>query len=428
MCAVENVEGLVSGPDEHPLRSALFVTGLWGRDGGVAAHVKESAAALAGHGVNVHVLAAKIATDDRADGVTVHHRPELLNTRARVEQRLGDICALDPEIAHIHQVDDHALVTCLRARAPVVISAHGFPGCTSGVYYFAPGQECARAHGPGCIPNLALRGCAHTRYPRTLPAKYMGVTRGLAMFREADLAVCYSSAVDRHLAANGLAHRAVIPYFPTMTPRVGSGYETRRRVVFAGRLVLPKGVDVLVRAVARVDADLVICGEGRREPKLRALARRVGVEERVRFKGWMGPEQLAQELADASVLAVPSLWPEPFGIVGIEAFSAGRPAVASATGGIVDWLKDEVCGIAVAPGDVDALAFALGRLLDDPQLQQTMGLAGRELVAERFSAQRHVDTLLAAYRRARGRWQEGSGRAQARQAARGPAPLTRAWR
>ncbi len=392
------MQGPASGPDAHPPRSVLLVTPLWGRDGGVAAHVKESAAALARDGVEVHVLAARINGGEQADGVRLHHRPTLLDTHIPVEERLGDISSVDAEIVHIHQVDDRAIVTGLRARAPVVISAHGFPGCTSGVYYFSPGRECTRAHGPGCIPNLALRGCAHTRYPRTLPAKYLGVTRGLAMYREADLVVSYSSAVNRHLAANGLDRRAVIPYFPTTTPREGSGYDTRRRVVFAGRLVLPKGVDVLIRAVARVDADLVICGTGRREPKLRALAARVGIAERVHFKGWMGPEQLAQELADASVLAVPSLWPEPFGIVGIEAFSAGRPAVGSATGGIVDWLKDGVCGIAVAPGDVNALARALERLLGDPQLQRTMGLAGRELVAERFSAQRHVATLLAAYR------------------------------
>jgi glycosyltransferase involved in cell wall biosynthesis len=415
--AVQSIPGPASGPDAHPPRSVLFATALWGRDGGVAAHVKESAAALARSGVEVHVLAARITTDEQADGVTLHHRPALLDTRARVDERLGDISTLAAQIAHIHQVDDRAIVTGLRTSAPVVISAHGFPGCTSGVYYFSPGQECTRAHGPGCVPNLLVRGCAHTRYPRTLPAKYVGVTRGLAMYREADLVVSYSSAVDRHLAANRLDHRAVVPYFPTMTPCEGSGYDRRRRVVFAGRLVAPKGVDVLIRAVARVDGDLVICGTGRRETKLRALAARMGIAERVQFKGWMGPEGLARELADASVLAVPSLWPEPFGIVGIEAFSAGRPAVASATGGIPDWLKDGVCGITVAPADVDALAVALGRLLDDPQLQHTMGLAGRDLVAERFSAQRHVDTLLAAYRHARGRWQERSGRAQAQQAA-----------
>jgi len=411
----EQSEGQASGTEEGAPSSVLLVTPLWGRDGGVAAHVKESAGALASRGFDVHVLAARVRSSEQTAGVTVHHRPELLDTHASLEMRLGEAARLTPDVAHIHQVDDLALVAAIRVKAPLVISAHGYPGCTSGVYYFAPGRECTRAHGPGCIPNLIARGCAHTRYPRTLPSKYRGVTRGLAVFRHGDLVISYSNAVDRHLAANGLERRAVVPYFPTMTPRDGSTQAARRRVVFAGRLERPKGVDILIRAAAEVDAEFVICGDGRREPKLRALARQLGVESRVHFKGWMDADQLAQEFANASVVAVPSLWPEPFGIVGIEALAAGRPAVGSATGGIVDWLVDGVCGIAVAPGDMSALAGALNELLDDPQLQETMGRAGRDLVNAQFSPERHVATLLQAYRTARARWRSGLG--EARQAA-----------
>jgi glycosyltransferase involved in cell wall biosynthesis len=207
----------------------------------------------------------------------------------------------------------------------------------------------------------------------------------------------------------------VIPYFPTMTPREGSGHATRRRVVFAGRLVDSKGIDVLIEAAARVDAEFVICGDGRRKEKLRALARRLGVESRIHFRGWMDAEQLAEEFANASVVVVPSLWPEPFGIVGIEALAAGRPAVGSATGGIPDWLHDGVCGRTVAPGDAAGLALALEQLLDDPELQRTMGLAGRKLVAARFSPERHIATLLEAYRTARSSWRSQSG--ETRQAA-----------
>jgi len=402
--------------DERAPASVLLVTPLWGRDGGVAAHVEQSAAALAREGLEVNVLAARVSsTSGQPPGVKVHRRPELLDARAPVASRLGEAVAANCELAHVHQVDDLAIVEALRARAPVVISAHGFPGCTSGVYYFSPGHECSRAHGPGCIPNLLLKGCAHTRYPRTLPAKYMNVTRGLHVLRRADLVVSYSSAVDRHLAANGLARRAVIPYFPTTAVHRGSGHETRRRVVFAGRLVRPKGIDVLIEAAAEVDAEFVICGDGRREAKLRALARRLGVERRVRFAGWMDAEQLAEEFANASLVVVPSLWPEPFGIVGIEALAAGRPAVGSATGGIVDWLKDGVCGTTVPPGDARALARALAELLDDPERQRAMGAAGRELVARRFSAESHVASVLQAYRSALARWR--SQRGQARQAA-----------
>jgi glycosyltransferase involved in cell wall biosynthesis len=407
---MSTVENLERGPAGAGTPSAvLLVTPLWGRDGGVAAHVKESAAALARHGVDVHVLAARVSASEEAAGVNVHHRPQLLDTHRSPETRLGETVTLATDVTHIHQVDDLAIVNALQERAPVVISAHAFPGCTSGVYYFAPGHECTRAHGPGCIPNLLAKGCAHTRYPRTLPSKYRNVTRGLAALRRADLLVSYSSAVDRHLGANGLARRAVIPYFPTMIPGEGAGHATRRRVVFAGRLVRSKGVDVLIRAAAELDAELVICGDGRREQKLRALARSIGVESRIHFKGWMDAEQLAEEFADASVVVVPSLWPEPFGIVGIEAMAAGRPTVGSATGGIVDWLRDGVNGVAVAPGDVGALARALAELLDDPELQRTMGLAGRELVATHFSSERHVATLLEAYRTAGSTWRAAPG-------------------
>jgi glycosyltransferase involved in cell wall biosynthesis len=149
--------------------------------------------------------------------------------------------------------------------------------------------------------------------------------------------------VDRHLSANGVTRREVIPLFTTMVPRTGSGHAARRRVVFAGRIVAPKGVDVLIRAARTVDAEFVICGDGWRLDAMRKLAQRLGVLERVRFKGWLGADELAQELADASVVAIPSVWPEPFGLVGIEALAAGRPVVASSTGGITDWRQRTAC-------------------------------------------------------------------------------------
>ncbi len=393
--------------------SVLFVTPLWGRDGGVAAHVKKSAGALARHGVDVHVLAARLKSSEHVPGVNVHHRPDLLNTRASTERRLGELLPAWPEVTHLHQLDDPAIVEFVRVKAPVVISAHGYPGCTSGVYYFEPGHECARAHGPGCIPNLMARGCAHTRHPKTLPSKYREVSRGLAVLRRADLVVSYSRAVDRHLAANGLPRRAIVPYFPTLAPKTGSGHATRRRVVFAGRLVPSKGADVLIRATAEVNTELVICGDGRQKDELRTLARRLGVESRIHFKGWVSAEELADELANASVVAMPSVWPEPFGIVGIEALAAGRPAIASATGGIVDWLEGGVCGLLVAPGNAVALARALDELLDDPDKQRAMGAAGRDVVAARFSPERHVATLMEAYKTARSTWQSERGDAGA---------------
>src|SRR4029077_7574169 len=144
-------------------RSVLLVTPRWVRDGGVGAHIESSAAALARNGFSVHVLAARLESEERIEGVTVYHSPERYKAGASMDTRFGEAVAASPAVIHLNQLDDPEVVEVLQRSAPVVISAHGFLACTSGVHYFRPGQECERAHGVGCVPNL-LR-CAHTRDP-----------------------------------------------------------------------------------------------------------------------------------------------------------------------------------------------------------------------------------------------------------------------
>ncbi len=387
--------------------SVLIVTPLWTRDGGVATHVEASAAALVRAGVDVHVLVTRNEREQPLPGVTVHCAP-LFKRELTVEERIGDALQRDYSVIHTHHFDDPLVTAHLQRHAPLLSSVHSYAMCTSTLHYFRPGQECDRAHGPGCVPNLLVRGCAHTRDPRWLPQSYKRADFQRESLRNADLAISYSSTIDRHLAVNGVARRTIVPLFSTIPVTPGSGHEHRRRVVFAGRLVRPKGADVLIRAAREVDAELVICGEGRRLPALRRLAERLGVAQRVSFTGWLGPEQLAREIAEASVVAIPSLWPEPFGLVGIEAFAAGRPVVASATGGIEDWLEHGHSGLCVKPDDVGALSRALAELLSDPERQRTMGAAGRATVEQRFTEHHHVAALLDAYATARDTWQRRS--------------------
>ena len=382
----------------------LMVTPRWSRDGGVATHAMASAEALVRRGIVVRVLAARAESEEPVAGVRVTLSPRLLDRALTPALRVADALRERPGVVHLHQFEDPDVLEHLRRVAPVLVSVHGYSGCTSGVHHFAPGEECRRAHGPGCVPNLAARGCAHTRDPRWIPAAYRRTSRSVRALRAADLALSYSSVIDRHLASNGVARRMEIPLFSTVAARSGSGHEQRRRVLFVGRIVASKGVDVLIRAARTVDAEFVICGDGWQLEAMRRLARRTGVYARVRFTGWLDGESIAQELADASIVAVPSVWPEPFGLVGIEAFGAGRPVVASATGGIEEWLEDGVSGLLVPPGDVDALAAALTGLLASPARQREMGEAGRRSAHTRFTAELHVEALLGAYRAASGEW------------------------
>jgi glycosyltransferase involved in cell wall biosynthesis len=387
----------------HP-RSVLMLTPRWARDGGVGAHVQRSAELLARAGSRVTVLVARVESDERIDGVAVLRSERLFDREAHVGARLGDALSVDADITHVHQVDDPSLIDALRTRAPIVMSAHGYPACTSGVYYFRPGHECKRGHGPGCGPNLIARGCAHRRNPTPLPAQYATATRDLRALRSADLVISYSTSVDRHLAANELHERMIVPYFPTMHATAAHGHADRRRVVFAGRITRTKGAHVLLRAARSVDAEFVFCGDGAHLSSMRRLARRLRLAQRVRFTGWLSADDLARELAEASIVALPSVWPEPFGLVGIEGFAAGRPAVATATGGIADWLQDGVSGLLVPAGDPRALARALGELLGDPLRQDRMGAAGRAHMLANFSPERHMHELLRGYARAKARF------------------------
>jgi glycosyltransferase involved in cell wall biosynthesis len=397
-------ESIARPPDSTAPRSVLLGVPRWTRDGGISAHVQTSATVLAEHGLDVRVLAARIESTEEVPGVTLYRCPDLFHAEVPMQERIGEALSFDPDVIHLHQVDLPDVVQAMRVSAPVLISAHVYSACPSGLYYFRPGHECTRGHGPGCAFNLIARGCAHTANLKPLPTRYKNSARRADALKSADLVVSYSSSVDRHLAANGLLRRRIVPFPATIAAIEGAGHDARRRVVFAGRMVRHKGIAVLIRAAREVDAEFVICGDGREMQAMRRLARRTNVQDRVTFRGWLSSEQLAWEFAQASVVVIPSLWPEPFGLVGIEALAAGRPVIASATGGIEDWLDDGVSGLCVKPGDVGELVQALNELLADPDRQRTMGIAGRESVNARFSPSRHVAAMLDAYASARATW------------------------
>jgi glycosyltransferase involved in cell wall biosynthesis len=390
--------------DSSAPRSVLMAVPRWTRDGGVSAHVQTSAAILARHGLDVRVLVARIESPDEVPGVTLYRCPDLFHNDVPMEARIGEALSFDPDLFHLHQVDLPDVAREMRARAPLVVSAHNYPACSAGGYYFGPGKDCTRAHGPGCILHMLAQGCGHRRNPKSLPTRYKNASTRTATLESADLVVSYSTAVDRHLAANGIAERRIVPYSATVAAKPADGHPGGRRVVFAGRLVQEKGVDVLIRAARSVDAEFIVCGDGRLLEPMRRLARRCGVEGRVSFKGWLSSEQLAEEFASAAVVVVPSLWPEPFGLVGIEALAAGRPVIASASGGVGDWLDDGLSGLCVEPGNAVALADALNVLLADPDRQRAMGIAGMKSVDARFSPERHLAAILNAYRDARSVW------------------------
>ncbi len=169
-----------------------------------------------------------------------------------------------------------------------------------------------------------------------------------------------------------------------------------------GRLIPHKGVDVLLRAVAadpRLHADIV--GDGTDSAMLRALAASLDVEDRVSFRGHVDEADLTGVYPRFDVLAVPSVpmpgWLEQFGRVVVEAQASGVPVVASASGALPEVVGD--AGLLVPPRDPDALARALGRLLDEPGLWEHLRRQGL-VAAQRCSWAAVADEQLELYRAA----------------------------
>ena len=170
-----------------------------------------------------------------------------------------------------------------------------------------------------------------------------------------------------------------------------SGFPAGEVVLTVGRAVASeqyKGTDRLIEAFAQIKTDfptvqLVSIGGGDDLPRLEALAKNLGVTERVHFLRDIPREQIAACYAHAEIFALPSTG-EGFGIVFLEAMAFAKPVIAVAAGGARDLVRDEVNGLLVPARDSVALAAALRRLLGDKRLRDSLGRRGASLVRDSY--------------------------------------------
>ena len=175
----------------------------------------------------------------------------------------------------------------------------------------------------------------------------------------------------------------------------------RRTVLFVGRLVYYKGVEVLVRAMADVDpgADLVIIGTGPLEGDLRVKAAALGISDRLTFVPSVDDLDLAAWYHAADVFCLPSTEPsEAYGLVQLEAQLAGTPVVSTDLPTGVPFVNlDGVTGLTVPVGDAPALATALNRLLADDELRARLGAQALERATTEFGIEKMVTDTLDVY-------------------------------
>jgi rhamnosyl/mannosyltransferase len=171
-------------------------------------------------------------------------------------------------------------------------------------------------------------------------------------------------------------------------------------LLFVGRLVPYKGVDVLLRSLVDVQARLTIVGDGPRRGALEQLASDLGVADRVRFAGVLSDAEIIARYHAADVFVLPSVTrAEAFGMVQIEAMACGTPVVSTNLPSGVPWVnRHGETGLVVQPGVVGDLRDALARLVSDRPLRERLGAAARARVEREFTAQRMAERTRQLYR------------------------------
>lgn len=356
--------------------------------GGVESHVRALAGELRREGHAVEVLTSRhdrrLPTESEVDGVPVHRVPVLgVAFNTPLDPGISRaIRAFDPDVVHLHYpppLTSYFAVRGLRSLArPTVLTYHCdlyLPGpagrLLTGLY--------ERIFLPATLARVD-RIIVHTQsYGRT--------SRSL---RGRPLAVIPSSVdVERfHPGDDGTSVKTTL------------GLDGRRLLAFTGRLVPHKGVDLILRVLPLLpdDVALLVIGRGPRLDQLVGLARRLGIEERVRFCPDVSDEELPRYLRAADLFVFPSQNRlEGFGLVIAEAMASGLPVVVADMPGVRDVIAPGVEGLLVEPMIAADLKEKIATLLDDPAARVRMGEAARRRAVARYALPVVVRALVAEY-------------------------------
>ena len=262
-----------------------------------------------------------------------------------------------PQVAVVNMFAHHlspAPVLAIR-ECPVVLLVTDYKCiCPIGSKLLPNGALCDVRAGWICHRN----GCVNIAHWMRDRPRYALLRAALA--RAARVIAC-SEWVQRELAADGIASEVAMLPVPAPSGGFRRAPAAQPIFLFCGRLDVEKGAALLIRAFARVcaevpDASLRIVGRGPERDSLRRLAAELRIADHLTFTGWLEPPSVEEHLAAAWALVVPSLWAEPLGLVAVEALVRGVPVIASARGGLCEVVEDGATGLLFPNGDETALA------------------------------------------------------------------------
>ncbi len=376
----------------------LYVHERMGSLGGAEANVLITATELRGRGYHVG-LAAQSGTgkNEEAWKKTFSEGTFVDGTKAV----LTALAEFKPDVIYIHKWEDLAtLRQLLETGLPIVRMVHDHDTyCLRSYRYNVFTREvCHRPASLYCIvPCLApIKRNREGGFPFRW-ASYFNKLEEIKLNRRFNRHLVVTRYMRDELLLNGFDGDKIEIFPPVPRPgrQIRSKFSDRNLILFAGQIIRGKGVDILLRALAKVTApfEAVILGDGNQRAACEKLAAELGLSGRVHFKGFIPQEELVAYYEDTSVVVVPSVWPEPIATIGLEVMRYALPVVAFDAGGINDWLHDGKNGYLVPWMNTDLFAARLDAILADKVMAREMGERGLELVSREYDFENYISRL-----------------------------------
>ncbi|MBS1604114.1 MAG: glycosyltransferase family 4 protein [Bacteroidetes bacterium] len=311
------------------------------------------------------------------------------------------------DIIHVHTITTPEITKQLSEHYPMVRTLHNAAiTCLSGEkYHFSSGKVCDCSFGLVCLKNAYTEKCASVRKP----GKLIGLFKRVS-FEKANAAKMYShliapsSFIRQNCIGEGIAGEMIeqipYPYKKQVRPSALPQRPTVN-IVYSGRLTKVKGVHLLgelMQPLMSADLNIVlhILGDGPLKDSLMKSQALSGPN--VVFHGWLDQSGVQEIYEDADIVLIPSIYPDNFPIVCIEALCFGKPVIVFKVGGLPEMISDGINGFVIAPGDLKAMRERVLQLVVDKDKRRAMGAEGRRIYEEKFREEVVMPRYLAVYR------------------------------
>jgi len=307
-----------------------------------------------------------------------------------------------PDVVYVHKMADLSVIEALiQTGRPLVrmVHDHDIYCMRSYKYNYFNREICTRAASPYCIFPCLASVVRNTGGGFPLKwVSYSDKKREIALNHQFRRMVVVTTYMRDELLKNqfdGSRIRILAPVPRMGDPNLRSTFSDRNLIIYAGQIIRGKGVDVLLEALTQVKSpfECIILGDGNHKGYCEELSKKLGLQNKVHFKGFIPQEELKSYYRECSVVALSSVWPEPIATIGLEVMRYALPVVAFDAGGIKDWLIDGHNGFLVPWMDRTAYAARIDDLLRDKDLARRQGEAGLKLVSERYDFEGYISDL-----------------------------------